>query len=182
MSRGYQLQKQYNKDTQTLIGHKQRILKDTDTGEEIIVDQITKRVYGTRQFWKVYLMDFLMVLGIIDSKQVDIFIYVVENTDRNTNMFIGTYKKIADDLNVSQTTIARIFTKLKEKNFIRKMQNGVWLVNPNILMRGDDTKRQILLSYYENDEPIDQLTYSRTKAKQIEIDNKKLIEGKDYRR
>lgn len=45
------------------------------------------------------------------------------------------------------------------------MQNGVWLVNPNILMKGNDTKRQILLSYYQNDEPIDEITMSRTKNK-----------------
>ena len=60
--------------------------------------------------------------------------------------------------------------KLQENNFIKKVQNGVWLVNPNILMKGNDHKRQILLSYYETDEPIENLTYSRTKRKSIEVD------------
>lgn len=41
--------------------------------------------------------------------------------------------------------------KLQENNFITKVQNGVWRVNPNILMKGNDTKRQILLSYYEEE-------------------------------
>ena len=168
MSNPNPITKHYNADKQTLIGIQRKELIDKYTGEEVVVDQITKRVYGTKQFWKVYLMDFLMVLGIIDSRQVDVFIYVVENTDRNTNMFIGTYKKISADLKVSESTIARIFTKLKDKNFIKKMQNGIWLVNPNILMRGDDTKRQILLSYYQNEEPIDKITYSRTKRPEIE--------------
>ena len=67
----------YSEATQTLIGTQKRELVDTETGEKILVDQITKRVYGTKNFWKVYLMDFLTVLGIIDSKQVDIFIYIV---------------------------------------------------------------------------------------------------------
>lgn len=157
----------YVQDTQTLVGTKRKELVDTETGELITVDQITKRVYGSRSFWKMYLMDFLMVLGIIDSRQVDIFIYVVENTNQSNNLFIGTYKKIAEDLGCSQTTIAKIFKKLQENHFIKRVQSGVWLVNPNILMRGDEHKRQILLSYYESEEPIDAITLSRTKRKQI---------------
>lgn len=166
----------YNENTQTLIGTKKKQLVDTETGEKILVDQITKRVYGTKNFWKMYLMDFLMVLGIIDSKQVDIFIYIVENTNSSTNMFIGTYDKIANDVNVCRQTIAKIMKKLQDNNFIKKVQNGVWLVNPNILMKGNDTKRQILLSYYESEEPINELTHKRTKRAPIPAKDEQ-IEG-----
>lgn len=159
---------EYNGDTQTLVGTQKRKLIDEDTGERILVDQITKRVYGTKQFWKCYLMDFLTVLGIIDNKQVDIFIYIVENTDQSNNLFIGTYKKIAEDVGASSATIARIMKKLQENNFIKRVQNGLWLVNPNILMKGNDTKRQILLSYYESEEPANMLAMERIKRTPIE--------------
>lgn len=151
----------YIQETQTLIGEQKRTLVDQATGEIILVDQITKRVYGTKKFWKVYLMDFLMVLGIIDSKQVDVFIHIIENTDPSRNIFIGTYKQISTDVGVSQGTIAKIMKKLQANNFIKKKQNGVWLVNPNILMKGNDHKRQILLSYYENEKPIDSIELKR---------------------
>lgn len=158
---------EYSADTQTLVGTKKRELVDVETGEQIFVDQITKRVYGSKNFWKCYLMDFLTVLGIMDSKQIDIFIYIVENTNQTNNTFLGTYKKIAKDVGVSEPTIAKIMKKLQENNFIRKIQNGAWLVNPNILMKGNDRKRQILLSYYESDTPIDKITMSRTKRKPL---------------
>ena len=158
---------EYISDTQTLIGQKKRELLYVETSEKIWVDQITKRTYGTKNFWKCYLMDFLTVLGIIDGKQLDIFIYIVENTNQSNNIFIGTYKKIAQDVGASSRTIATIMKKLQEKNFIKKAQNGVWLVNPNILMKGNDTKRQILLSYYESDEPIEQMTFCRSKRNPI---------------
>lgn len=161
----------YIQDTQTLVGTKKRELVDVETGEQILVDQITKRVYGSKAFWKMYLMDFLMVLGIIDSKQVDIFIYIVENTNQSNNMFIGTYDKISADVGVCRQTIAKIMKKLQDNNFIKRVQNGAWLVNPNILMKGNDTKRQILLSYYESDKPIDEITVSRTKKKPIPADS-----------
>lgn len=145
---------EYVSQTQTLIGQKKRNLIDQDTGELVTVDQITKRIYGTKNFWKCYLMDFLAVLGIIDSKQLDIFVYICENTSESNNLFIGTYKKIAADVGASSRTIATIMKKLQEVNFIKKVQSGVWFVNPDILMKGNDHKRQILLNYYESDEPI----------------------------
>lgn len=180
----YDKNMEYISDTQTLIGQQKRELLDTHTGELLHVDQITKRIYGTKQFWKCYLMDFLGVLGVIDSKQLDIFIYIVENTNQNTNTFIGTYKKIAADLDVSSATIAKIMRKLQDNDFVRKVQNGVWLVNPNVLMKGNDTKRQILLSYYESEEPINEITVSRTKRKRIATEPKEdqqltLEEGAD---
>ncbi|PFN42439.1 replication protein, partial [Bacillus cereus] len=103
---------EYHADTQTLIGERKRELIDTQTGEVIHVDQITKRAYGAKNFWKMYLMDFLSVLGIIDSKQLDIFIYIAENTNQSNNLFIGTYKQISKDVGVSEPTIAKLMKKL----------------------------------------------------------------------
>lgn len=159
---------EYNSNTQTLIGTERRDLLDMKSGEVFQVDQITKRVYGTKNFWKCYLMDFLGVLGIIDSKQLDVFVYIAENTNQSNNIFIGTYQKISDDVGVCRQTVANIMKKLQENNFIKKVQNGVWLVNPNILMKGNDNKRQILLTYYESENPIDEITLSRTKRAKIE--------------
>ena len=175
------VKKSWNDNTSTLVGETQRHFVDIDTGEQITVDQITKRVYGSKNFWKVYLMDFLTILGIIDNKQVDIFIYIVENTNPSNNLFIGTYRKIAEDIGASSATIAKIMKKLQANNFIRKVQNGVYLVNPNILMKGNDQKRQILLNYYESEEPINQLTHTRTKAKQLTVETTEanILESED---
>lgn len=159
---------EYIQDTQTIVGTRRRQLIDAQTGEEILVDQISKRVYGTKNFWKCYLMDFLSVLGIIDSKQLDVFIFIVENTNQATNLFLGTYKHISKEVGVSEPTIAKIMKKLQQNHFIRKVQSGVWLVNPNILMKGNDTKRQILLSYYKSEEPISQISMTRTRRTPIQ--------------
>ncbi len=65
--------------------------------------------------------------------------------------------------------------KLQVNNFIKKVQNGVWLVNPNILMKGNDNKRKILLSYYNSENPIDEISVSRVKRKALE--EKLILEG-----
>jgi len=162
---------EYHAETQTLIGQKKRELVDTETGEVIHVDQITKRVYGTKNFWKMYLMDFLTVLGIIDNKQLDVFIYIAENTNQSNNLFIGTYRSISEDVGVAYGTVATIMKKLQENNFIKKKQNGVYIVNPNIMMKGNDTKRQILLSYYEEDKPLNSIEVLRGKQKSLSEQN-----------
>lgn len=164
MKQNYYESLEYISETQTLIGEKKRILRDMVTDEIIEVDQITKRSYGTKAFWKCYLMDFLSVLGIIDNKQLDIFIYIVENTNQSNNLFIGTYEKIAKDVGASSSTIAKILNKLQKNNFIKKVQNGVWMVNANILMKGNDSKRQLLLSYYESEYPLDKISHAKTQS------------------
>lgn len=142
---------EYSENTQTLIGQQRKRFQDLDTGELIEVDQITKRIYGQKNFWKVYLMDFLNILGIFDSKQLDVFIYILENTEQANNTFIGTYSKIQEATKVSRPTVAKIMTKLQENKFITKIQNGVWQVNANIMMKGNENKKQMLLSYYDDE-------------------------------
>ena len=74
---------EYQADTKTLIGTKTRSLVDMETGEQINVQQIVKRVYGQKMFWKVYLMDFLQVLGVLDSKQRTVKQYFHRLTKEN---------------------------------------------------------------------------------------------------
>lgn len=144
---------QYNATSQIRFRSERKELVDTQSGEIIQVDQIYKKAYGAKQFWKMYLMDFLIVLGVIDSKQLDVFIYIVEHTSPVNNLFMGTYKEIARNVDVSEGTIAKIMRKLQEKRFIKMKYRGVWFVNPDVLMKGSERKRQILLTYDEVGSP-----------------------------
>ena len=40
-------------------------------------------------------------------------------------------------------------TKLQKLKFIKQVQWGVYQVSPDILMRGSEKKREVLLSYYD---------------------------------
>ena len=84
---------EYIEKTNTLIGTKRKELIDKETGEIIEVDQITKKVYGQKNFWKLYLSDFLHVLGDIENKQVAILKYILDNTHPSTNLFISLIKQ-----------------------------------------------------------------------------------------
>ena len=77
--------------------------------------------------------DFVNVFGVKENKQVEIFLYILNHCDPETNIFIGTYKKIASDVKCSETTIAKIMKKLQQCDFIHKVQNGVWEVKTDAL-------------------------------------------------
>ena len=148
----YDKSMEYISQTQTLIGTQRKRLVDQDTGEVIEVDQITKRALGQKQFWKVYLIDFLQILGVLDSKQVDVLIYILEHTEAASNTYIGTYRKTAEGANVAVETTRKVMKKLQDNGFIKKVQNGVYQVSPTIMMKGSEHKKQLLLNYYD-DEP-----------------------------
>lgn len=141
---------EYQAATQTLIGTQRRRLQDLDTGEYMEVDQITKRALGQKAFWKVYLIDFLQVLGVLDSKQIDVLIYILEHTKPSDNTYIGTYRKTAAGSGVSLDTATKVMKKLQDSNFIKKVQNGVYQVSPLIMMKGSEHKKQLLLNYYDD--------------------------------
>jgi len=152
---------EYVSQTQTLIGQQRKRLIDQDTGEIIEVDQITKRALGQKQFWKIYLMDFLQVLGGFEYKQLDVLIYILEHTDAGTNTFIGTYRSLAEKVGVSYDTVSRTITLLLGKGFLTKVQTGVYQVKPTIMMKGSEHKKSLLLNYYDDsgneqqDKPLD---------------------------
>ena len=148
----YDKSMEYVSQTQTLIGQQKKRLVDQDTGELIEVDQITKRALGQKQFWKVYLIDFLQILGVLDSKQVDVLIYILENTKSSDNTYIGTYRKTAEGSGVALETVRKVMRKLQDSNFVKKVQNGVYQVSPLIMMKGSEHKKSLLLNYYADEE------------------------------
>ena len=148
----YDKSMEYVSQTQTLIGQQRKRLVDQDTGELIEVDQITKRAYGQKQFWKVYLMDFLQILGVLDSKQVDVLIYILENTEPANNTFIGSQRDISSRCNVSLDTVSRIMRKLQENGFVKQIKRSVYQVSPNIMMKGSEHKKSLLLNYFADEE------------------------------
>lgn len=141
---------EYQSDTQTLLGSKQKVYIDVETGEKIHAEQITKRAYGQKQFWKIYLMDFLQILGILDSKQVDVFVYILEKTEQANNTFIGSQRDIAQACGVSLDTVSRIMKKLQANGFIKQIKRSVYQISPNVMMKGSDHKKSLLLNYYDD--------------------------------
>lgn len=140
---------EYLEKNSTLIGTRLLQLVDPETGQVLEMIQTTKLRYGSKPFWKCYLKEFLTVMDTLSGRQFDVFIYIIRKTKQSDNRFIGTYDKIMKDTGCSRKVIAKTLKSLQDCNFIRKVQNGIWMINPNILMKGDGQKQLGLWREYE---------------------------------
>lgn len=169
----------YDAHNQTVTTIKTLQLTDNETGEQYTAQGIKKTFLGTKQFWKLYLSDFLTVLGLCDSRQLDVLIYVLDNTDARTNLFLGTYDKIVEDTGISRPTVCRIMRKLLDNNFITRRNNGVYRVNPNLLCKGDEWHRRALFIEYEDEYEADrEKRNDKKRSVQLAIDeNSDIVDG-----
>lgn len=143
------MDKQYdpNKNIAYISRTKRYIDED---GNEGIQTEVYKKTYGGKHFWRVWLGDLLYTLGLINnSKQLDIVFYVLEHTDPANNLYIGTIRKTVEETGISLGTVSTIFKKMQEVDMIVKQGNGVYKVKPNLLMKGNDSKKQRLVIEYE---------------------------------
>lgn len=140
---------EYLENSSTLIGTRPLQLIDPETGQVLEMIQTTKLRYGSKPFWKCYLKEFLAAMESLSGREFDVFIYIVKNAKQSDNKYIGTYDKIMKGTGCSRKVIAKTLKSLQECNFIRKVQNGIWMINPYILMKGDGQKQLGLWREYE---------------------------------
>lgn len=85
-----------------------------------------------------------------ELKQLNVLAYILQNIHPQDNTFTLTYDRIAKKTDVSKDTVVRIMRRLGEKDFIRKLQNGLYMVNPYVMMWGPENKRAILWLQYKD--------------------------------
>ncbi len=115
-------------------------------GEFIVSKEVT-----SQNFIKVFMADFLLALGILNSKSVKVVCYILENVKYSDNTFLGTKKQIAKGCGVSEKTVYSVLRKLQQVDFMKRKSNGVYLINPKFVIKGNENKRQMIINYYKND-------------------------------
>lgn len=130
------------------IDIKPRTLVDPDTGQVIEVVEQIREGFQDVNWYKVWLMDLVNVITMLGNKKMVVFEYLIENLQRNNNMIIATYRKIESETSVSRPTIAAVMKRLIEEDVIRKIQVGVYMLNPDIAAAGSHNKRKGLLITY----------------------------------
>ena len=116
-------------------------------------EYIINKTVSNKQFYKIFMADFLLALGILNIKSVDILAYVMEHMRPSDNVLIATQDEIAKGAGTSRRTVMRVFNKLQEIDFMRKKSSGVYMINPKFLMKGNDNKQQLVINYFSDIEP-----------------------------
>jgi DNA-binding transcriptional regulator YhcF (GntR family) len=132
-----------------VVGIKRLI--DLETGEEITatVEAVEpERKFGWEAVWLGMLLD---TLDVITNKGFKVAKYLLSKRIRSENLVVATAKKIAKETGVSESTVKRVMKHLIAANFIVQVQKGVYRVNPAIIWRGSESKRQAILIVFEKE-------------------------------
>jgi len=107
---------------------------DLVTGEKVPISLMVKEIeknYWEKAFIGV-LANFIEVGGEANNK---VLAYLIRHKN-SENLVMGTYKSIAKDSDVSETTVSKLFKILQKKEFIKKIRNGLYMINPKMLRYG----------------------------------------------
>lgn len=135
------------KDRYGTIYRGKKTFVDHDTGEIIEVDKIyRKQVEGN--FVKAYIKGLVMMLDVVGGSKLKVVNYLLDNLRLSDNKLVATTREIAETTGVSTKTVTETLKTLRKGNIIKR-RTGVLMLNPQILLRGDDEKHKYLLVEFE---------------------------------
>ena len=73
--------------------------------------------------------------------------YIIDNLD-SENMFYMTQTEVSKELGIGRTTVNEAFKILENDNFLKKLREGKYQVNPDYVFKGGMNKRmRVMLDY-----------------------------------
>ncbi|MGE2624342.1 replication/maintenance protein RepL, partial [Escherichia coli] len=78
--------------------------------------------------------------------------FIMQNINSD-NLFLMTYDEMAKELSISKPTIVETMKALQSSNFLKKVRNGQYAINPDVIFKGNKTNRlNVLIQYQKNEE------------------------------
>ncbi|MDR0880913.1 MAG: replication/maintenance protein RepL [Clostridioides sp.] len=93
------------------------------------------------------LENYVKVMEKIYTKKDMIPILLIEMMDRD-NRIRMTLDELSEKLSYPKTSLSSYFGKLKKMDFIKRVRNGEYMINPSISYKGSRMDRESLLTEY----------------------------------
>lgn len=127
------------------VGTERYINSRTGEIEEFQVTNIEERDFD---FAKVWMRNFILTLDLVGNQKTKLAMWIVDNLDRE-NRLICTFRRMSEETQISKSTVIDTMKILQDADFIRKLSNGVYVVNPDIIFKGTRTARLNILHQYQ---------------------------------
>lgn len=127
-----------------VIGHEEYVNIKTGEIESMEVIRVEDRDFN---FHKVWMRNFISTLDIIGNQKAKVCFWIIENLTKD-NRLLFTYRGISDATGISLDTVAKTMKVLLDADFLRKSDVG-YIVNPNILFKGQRSNRMNILNQYQ---------------------------------
>lgn len=126
---------------------------DAETGElrTMQVSDIEERDFN---FHKIWMRNFIGTLDIVGNQKTKLCFWVIDNLNKE-NQLMYTYRQIAEKTKISLETVRITMGILQESNFLRRQNQGCYIVNPDVVFKGSRDGRLNILNQYQNAEHIE---------------------------
>lgn len=128
------------------------------TGEQVEMTVIQKNINSDFNFHKIWLGDILQVLDTFGNKKLKILTFLLKEMRDSDNSISVTYNYINKMTEISTETIRKTMTELMESKVITKVRTGLYMFNPDLIIKGNSDKRQRLLIEYNRTDNNDNLS------------------------
>lgn len=142
--------RQANKGSQTtvkktkLVGTQEYI--NASTGE-LVPMQVTSVEERDFNFSKVWMRSFLTTLDLVGNAKTKVAYWIIDHIDR-MNQLTYTYRQMAEETGMSLDTVTATMKALLEADFLRRKNQGCYIVNPNVIYKGTHNARLNVLTQY----------------------------------
>lgn len=131
-----------------VVGTEEYINTRTGELEQMQVTSIEDRDFN---FTKMWMKNFISTLDIVGNQKTRLCFWIIDHVDKE-NRLIGTYRTIASQSGMSLDTVRITMKLLMDADFMRKAQNGVYLINPNLVFKGTRNARMNVLNQFTSAE------------------------------
>lgn len=134
-----------------VVGTRQFI--DAATGEiqTMQVSTIEERDFN---FYKVWMRNFISTLDLVGNQKTKVAFWVIDNLNRE-NQLLYTYRQIAEKSGISLETVRVTMGILQDADFLRRRNQGCYVVNPDIIFKGEKSNRLNVLNQYRDAERVE---------------------------
>ena len=113
--------------------------------EEMQVTSVEERDFN---FQKVWMRHFIQDLDLLGTQKTRVAFWICDNLDRE-NRLLATNATISEATGISIRTVSTVMTILQEVDFLKKVRNGLYIINPEVIFSGSYGKRLNCLTQYK---------------------------------
>ncbi|WP_323086153.1 replication/maintenance protein RepL [Providencia alcalifaciens] len=121
---------------------------DQSTGELVDMN-VVQMEDADFNFEKIWLGHILQALDCMGSKKIKVVTWLLDNKN-SENTVIATQRDISEQCNVSLPIVTETLKILQAGDVLKMKQNGVYMLNPNVIFKGDKNKRLNILFTYNS--------------------------------
>lgn len=110
--------------------------------------QVIKMEDRDFNFHKIWLEHIINSLDLIGNQKTKLAFWILDNLDRE-NKLTMTYRQIAEKSGISLDTVRVTMKALIESNFLQRINQGAYRVNPDTVFKGSRSSRMNVLYQYQ---------------------------------